>query len=127
MGHTRQFFLAHGREILLGLLASFFLLVASLGVYIKTSEAILPTGGRILYTWYCTCSGGVALLLGTPTPGVYIVQEGATVPYSAYQLYRPGPVILGKSSPGGICLFVATPCWGFAGEGTLLQVGTSIE
>lgn len=130
MQGVQQFFAVHKREIMLSTAASFFLIIVSMGMFIKTSEAILPVGGRILYTWYCTCSGGVAAVLGPPTPGLYtIFQLGATIPYTAYELYRPGPVILGSAYPSGACYWYVPPaeCVGFETEGTLNQVGTSVE
>lgn len=95
----------------------------------KESEAVelLPFGGRILYVTYCTCSGGILLTVGPPRPGNYYFTVGSML-YSYYQIFKPGPWVLGDAYPGGACtIYIGTACSGVPTTGTIRQVGTSLK
>lgn len=110
------------------------LIVTSFGVRIKKSKAILQFGGEILNVTYCTCSMNLAITVGPPAGGVFTYEPGATV-YAFYQIFRPGPWVLGTDVPGGECL-----SWYMCGPdpcclpdfstappvGTIAEVGTSL-
>lgn len=95
----------------------------------RESEAagLLPFGGRILNVTYCTCSGGILLTVGPPRPGNYYFTIGSML-YSYYQIYRPGPWVLGDAYPGGACVvYIGDDCVGAPTTGTIRQVGTSLR
>jgi hypothetical protein len=87
----------------------------------------IPFGGPILATWWCTCSGGIALTIGPPVGGNYVFQFGTSIPFAFGQVFRPGPWTLGTQIPGGVCLyFVGIGCAPYPAIGTIAMVGTSL-
>lgn len=111
-----------------------FLIVASFGLRVKTGKAIIPFGGPILNVTYCTCSVNLAITVGAPNGGVF-TYDGSGIIDAFYQLFRPGPWVLGSYTPGGSCL-----SWYMCGTspccladfttappiGTINEVGTSM-
>lgn len=116
------------RPILVGIIATLSLFVASFSVWVRSSKAVLPFGGSILSVTYCTCSGNVALTLGPPTPGIYSYNPYSTVLFPFQQVYRPGPWILGGYVPEAVCLVGVPPACtaGSAPFGTITMAGTSM-
>ncbi len=102
-----------------------FLLVASFGVGIKSSNAMLHGfGGKIVYVHYCPCSANLAVFVLGVKGGVYTFQPGVSLLFANYQIWRSGPWVVGTYVPGGVCL-TWKKCAGFSTTGTILTVGTS--
>lgn len=116
------------RPFVLVLVSIFFLFVVSFGFWIKSSKAIIPFGGPILNVFYCPCSANLAVVVGPPSPGVFMYQPGSTIVYAFYQIFRAGPWVLGNYTPGGACLmFIPYGCAPIAYPlGTIMEVGTSL-
>ncbi len=114
------------RAFLLTLAALFFLLVASFGVGIKSSNAMLGFGGKIVAVRPCLCSANLAVFVVGVKGGVYTFQPGVSLLFAQYQIWRPGPWVLGTYAPGGVCLrYRFLGCTGFPTMGTMITVGTS--
>lgn len=113
------------KSILLG--ATLFVLVTAtaFSMNIKSSKALLGIGGQIIFVIPCVDEGGSAIVVGTPTPGVYLWSP-ATVMFRYYELFTPGPWVLGGyvPTPGLTCsndgVPVAFPI------GIIEEVGTSM-
>ncbi len=81
------------------------------GTNVKKSSALLGFGGKIINVIPCTGSDGTAIVVMppiTPTnptqiPRVYILENLTSISYKHYQLFRPGPWIVGSYVPGGVC------------------------
>jgi hypothetical protein len=112
----------------LGITAVLLLLAVSFGFWVKSSKAIIPFGGQITSVFYCPCSGNLAVVVGPPSGGIFMYQPGATIVYAFYQIFRPGPWVLGNYTPGGSCMqFIPYGCAPMAWPtGTINEVGTSL-
>ena len=82
----------------------------------------LPFGGPILSVGYC-CNG-TTITVGPPRPGYFLITAGSIL-YPYYNVYTPGPYVLGTAVPGGVCAqipycFVTIPT-----TGTVTMVGSS--
>ena len=86
----------------------------------------LGFGGRILFVRECACSGGWAITVGPPKPGVFLFQPPISQVYLYGQIFRPGAWSLGSYTPGGVCSALATECFPIPVLGTINKVGTSI-
>lgn len=121
-------FLMKKRQMVVGgiFVLSFF--VAAYSVWIKPSKAVLQFGGQITSVFYCPCSANLAIVVGPPSPGVFMYQPGVSMVYAWYQIFRPGPWVLGTYTPGGACMmFIPYGCAPMAAPmGTITQVGTSL-
>lgn len=130
-----KFFLfAKKHYIVASLVLVLFLIITSFGMRVKSGKAMIPFGGQILNVTYCTCSANLAITVGAPNGGVF-TYDGSGMVYSFYQLFRPGPWVLGSYTPGGACL-----SWYMCGTspcclpdfttappiGTISEVGTSM-
>lgn len=103
------------------------LIIASFGVKTVSSRALLGFGGQIEDVMICDCSENIAIVVGTPTPGVFMY-EPTTVLYEYYNLFTTGSWALGTYTPGGVCLEISGPdCTPLANPtGTIDSVGTSM-
>ncbi len=91
------------------------------------AQAGVPLGGTISYVTYCTCSFNYLLTVVGPSPGNFVFQPGASVPFPYGQVYRPGPFVLGTYTTGGICLMYAGYfCYALPSNGTITMIGTSL-
>ena len=90
----------------------------------KPAEAILGFGGRILNI--TPCANGSLLLIGSPRPGLFMWTP-ATLTFSWYQQWRPGPWALGGYIPGGACACPYGQCevGAIPALGTIMMIGTS--
>lgn len=89
----------------------------------KTDAATPFTfGGMIEDVEYC-CNG-VAITIGPPSPGVFMFDDSSQL-YSYYNIFSPGPNVVGSATPGGICKDIFYECLPSATFGTIVQVGTS--
>ena len=114
------------RTFLLSTTAVFFILIASFGMWAKSSNAILGFGGKIAYVYYCPCSANLAVFVAGVRGGVYSFTPGSLL-YAWYQIFRPGPWTVGTYVPSNVCLwFIPYGCAGFPTMGTMIEVGTSI-
>jgi hypothetical protein len=116
------------RSFILGTAAILLLLGVSFGLWVKSSKAIIPFGGPITSVFYCPCSANLAVVVGPPSPGIFMYQPGASTVYAFYQIFRPGPWVLGNYVPGGACMmFIPYGCAPMAFPmGTINEVGTSL-
>lgn len=124
-----KFFLfAKKHYIATSFIVVFFLIITSFGMRVKSGKAIVPFGGQILAVTYCPCSANVAITVGPPAGGVF-TYDGSGMVYAFYQLFRPGPWVLGSYIPGspGCWMFVPHGCVPIATPiGTISEVGTSM-
>ena len=104
-------------------------LVAGAFLRAERSEAlaIIPVGGPILGVFYC-CNG-IGLTIGAPRPGFFLYPWGAPL-YPFYNITMPGPYVLGRAIPGGVCMdpdtIIPPPCTvEIPTLGTFVMVGTS--
>lgn len=83
-------------------------------------------GGRIMKVVPCTCSPGMAIIVGPPRPAILLFIPGASRLFS-YGRVVPGVWTLGDYSFGGICMQVAGKvCAPYPPiQGTILKMGTS--
>jgi len=99
------------RKIYFALVTLTLVLATSLGLPFGRREADgfapLNFGGPITYVSYC-CNG-VAITVGPPRPGRFLITVG-TILYAHYNVYIPGPYVLGSAVPGGTCQIPATYC-----------------
>ncbi|MCC6290678.1 hypothetical protein IT398_01240 [Candidatus Nomurabacteria bacterium] len=79
-------------------------------------------GGMIEEVEYC-CNG-VAVTIGPPSPGVFMFDETSQL-YSHYNIFSPGPNVVGSAIPGGVCKKLFFECFPSPTFGTIVQVGTS--
>ena len=95
---------------------------------LKEMSAAFPLvfGGRVVAVVPCTCSGGVAIGVGTPRPGYVLFQTGFSVLFSFYAPYVLGNYVLGTYVPGGACFTGVPPvCAAQPVLGTVVLIGTS--
>lgn len=107
----------------------FLVLVAvSFSIKIKTSKALLGFGGQIQQVITCSCSDNIAIVVGTPTVGVFLYEPSTTLLDREYQLFSEGPWVLGAYTEGGVCeADVDGVCEPVANPtGTIVEVGTSL-
>mgnify|MGYP001574721101 FL=1 len=115
------------RPILFGFFAFIFLFMASFGIWVQSTGALLGFGGMVYWVVPCPCSGGnFAVSVGPPSPGIYSYIPYATQTHLNGPPYRPGQYVLGSYAPGGVCLTVGTPCAPVHVMGTMYTVGTSL-
>lgn len=109
------------------LLRFFFSIVVAVSFFFSTvpharaAVPFIPVGGKIWMVLYCT--NGVLTLIGPPRPGLFMYIPFVSQLFAFYQIYRPGPCVLGKAVPPGVCN------WGFINIpalGTYALVGTSL-
>lgn len=83
-------------------------------------------GGRIMKVIPCTCSPGMAIIVGPPRPAVLLYIPGASRLFK-YGRVMPGVWSLGDYSSGGICMQIAgKTCIKYPPvQGTVLKMGTS--
>ena len=89
-------------------------------------EAIgfLQIVGRIVNV--TPCCNGLMLTLAGPRPGnyMYYFQTSILLPY--FNIFTPGPSVLGRGLPGGVCQPMATACiTSIPTVGSFVSVGTS--
>lgn len=130
MMHMRLFSFLKKHPILTSLFFAVFLIVVSFSLRIKSGKAIgvLPFGGQILDVTYCPCSFNLAITVGPPNGGVFTYEPGGSIIKAFYQIFRPGPWVLGWYSPGGVCLDFCTDCCYplRSPTGTISEAGTSM-
>ena len=116
------------KKVVIGVVVALLAIVSAFVVFFpKRSNAIIPFGGNILMVTPCSCTAGYLIKVGPPVPGVFIYQPGVSILYPLFQIYRPGPWVLGFALPGGVCkIYVGKGCAILPAEGTIAEVGTSI-
>lgn len=124
MKDMKSFLYAKNRLMLFSIVL-FLLVTGAFGVNIKSSKALLGFGGEILMVIPCIDEASYAIIIGTPTPGVYLWVPG-TMMFPYYNLWTPGPWVLGGyiPSPGLTCSEDTVPL-AFP-TGTIEEVGTSM-
>ncbi|OIP65543.1 MAG: hypothetical protein COV32_02910 [Candidatus Yonathbacteria bacterium CG10_big_fil_rev_8_21_14_0_10_43_136] len=108
------------RPVIISFVIVIFLIVFSFGMRINSGEAIAPFGGQILNVMYCPCSANIAITVGPPAGGIFSY-DGSGMMYAFYQIFRPGPWVLGTYIPG------SKGCWQFVPNGCIpliLPIGT---
>ncbi len=83
-------------------------------------------GGRIMSIVPCTCSPGMAVIVGAPRPAVLLFVPGISRLFSRGRV-SPGVWTLGDYSSGGTCMQIAgKTCAPYPPiQGTILKMGTS--
>lgn len=88
-------------------------------------SGIVPFGGVITYVDYC-CDGSVLMWVSPPVPGIYIYSPYVTRMFQNFNIFSPGPWILGNSVPGGFCDLIVAECeFGLVGN-TITMEGSSL-
>ncbi len=91
----------------------------------KVTKGILPFGGRVTLVQYC-CDGSVMLTItGKTNPGNYIFSPIASHPYRNFNIFTPGPNVVGDGNPGGYCQTTTSACYGGMYANTITRIGTS--
>lgn len=89
------------------------------------TRGILPFGGRITFVQYC-CDGSVMLTItGQKNPGNYIFSPYASRLYRNFNVFAPGPNVVGDGNPGGYCQTTTSSCYGGMYANTITRIGTS--
>lgn len=128
MKYMKFIYFIKGHSVLLGAISFIFLFTISFGVNVKSSKALLGFGGEILMVIPCVDEASYAIVVGTPTPGVYIWVPG-TIMFQYYNLWTPGPWVLGGYIPDPFltCSDLGVPLLGpGAIMGIIEFVGTSM-
>ena len=106
----------------------FSLALIGLAIFYQQAQAqysLIPFGGRIEAVNYC-CNG-IELIIGPPRGGDFLFSWNSIL-YAFYQIYRPGPWVLGDAEPGGACVHIAGGCeTSHPTTGIIRQIGTSLE
>jgi len=118
-------------RILSSFTIAFFLIGFSFGFKVKESQALLGFGGNIYYVGYCTCSENLFVVVGAPSPGVYVYNAESTIVDMWYMIFYEGPWVLGTYFP---TIYPVSACWEYVGvscapvptSGVILEVGTSL-
>lgn len=111
-------------------LTAFFIIAATL--FIKKTQAqaqtsgTLPFGGQIEDVEYC-CDGSVLLTIGPPDVGFYDYRPGASQLFEYYDVFAPGPWVLGTATPGGACDLTSGDCETTVNANTIRIIGTSSQ
>ncbi len=114
-------------KVLFGTGFVLLLIVTSFSIKATPSKALLGFGGQVEDVITCTCSDNIAIVVGTPTPGVFIWEPTTTI-YEHYSLFSTGSWTLGTYTTGGVCLEISGPdCIQFVSpDGIIDSVGTSM-
>jgi len=118
--------------IIAGCFLFVFLIVISFGLRIKSGKAIgLPFGGQIMAVTYCIDQTNFVVTVGPPVGGQFTYAGGML--YSFYQIFRPGPWVLGTYTPGSVgCTWTICTSHGCyvvilsSPVGVINEVGTSM-
>lgn len=91
-----------------------------------STRAASVFGGRIMSIIPCTCSPGMAVIVGAPRPAILLFVPGASRLFSRGRV-SPGAWTLGDYSSGGICMQIAgDTCASYPSiQGTIIKMGTS--
>lgn len=109
--------------------SAFFLFIVGI-IFSLTSPLSVSAapvfGGRIMAVIPCTCSPGMAIIVGPPKPGILLFIPGVSRLFNNRRPF-PGSWTLGDYSFGGICLQIASHgCFPYPiVQGTILKIGTS--
>lgn len=105
---------------------SITIIIASMFAISTPTQAQIPFGGPILFSYECACSGGWFMLIYdqfTHLPIPMVFQFGVSMPRANYNIYTPAVQTLGTYTPGGICLVASLGCNGFATPATVSPIG----
>ena len=92
------------------LAASFFIPMPKTPLVSTAGVGTIAFGGRILYATVCTCSvGSLGILVGPPRGGLFIFQPGVSILSAFYNIFRPGPWVLGTATGVAPCMQVRGP------------------
>jgi len=83
-------------------------------------------GGKIMAVIPCTCSPGMAIIVGPPKPAILLFLPGVSRLFSNRRPF-PGSWTLGDYSSGAVCLqFAGKTCVKYPPvQGTIIKIGTS--
>ena len=113
------------KKNLFALVLAIFLVFTAWGVKKTESQSLTAFGGKILSVQYC-CNG-IMLTIGPPSAGTYMYYW-ATKLYANYNVFEPGPYVLGRGGKGGFCsnLYNYPPCFRITSTtGFFTMMGTS--
>ena len=111
------------KKNLFALVLAIFLVFTAWGVKKTESQSLTAFGGKILSVQY-SCNG-IMLTIGPPSAGTYMYYW-ATKLYANYNVFEPGPYVLGRGGKGGYCALPESYCViGTATTGFFTMMGTS--
>ena len=97
---------------------------------VKAASFGVPFGGKIRNVIVCTCPAnfGLQITVGPPRPGIFMYKPGISRLFSYFNIFRPGPYVLGIASGYNPCLqYTGTGCIPLSTGGPLIRlVGTSL-
>ncbi len=79
----------------------------------NTTQAQIPVGGRIIWSYECGCSGGwMFFVLDSYSKSTVplVFQFGVSRLNANYNIFSRGVNVLGSYTPGGICLRASEGC-----------------
>lgn len=86
----------------------------------------LPFGGKIINTFYCTCSLNTLLTIGSPMGGMFMYQPGTSTLYRNYNVFFSGPWTVGLASGYSTCMvYSGNSCVSRGGGQLIRKIGTS--
>ena len=103
-------------------------------LFSSTTHAVSLTtvfGGKIVSVLPCTCPAtfGWQITVGPPRPGTFMYRPGISRLFSYFNIFRPGPWVLGTASVYGSCMQISPSGCTPGGVGGLIirLVGTSLR
>jgi len=109
----------------------FSFLIISLAFFISSANitsAQFSTGGMIVFTHECLCSGGWMMYIydvGKMSVVPIVYQFGISRLNSNFNFFTPGVSVVGSNITGGICIMASFSCYGgYTPIGTVGPYGT---
>jgi hypothetical protein len=112
----------------LSFLILFFIIVSVVPFFSVEAFSLSPFGGRVVSIVPCSCSEGSQVTISGSSrfSGTYLYSSATKL--FARRSVSPGGYLIGRYSPGGVCLVGAPPTCTDVGitKGTITFIGTSL-